>query len=45
MEELQKKKYNIHSDIRMLLGRDYEVEKVMKYLKDIEEFKELRNDE
>ena len=40
MERYQKK-YNIKSDIRTLLGRDCEVEKVMKYFKDIRVFEEI----
>ena len=34
MEGHQKKKYNIQGDIRMLLGRDCDIEKVMRNLKD-----------
>ena len=41
MEE-QQKKYNIQGNVKMLLGRDCEVEKVRRFLKDIEIFEEIR---
>ena len=34
--ERQQKKYSIQSDIKTLLGKDYEVEKINKFLKKIE---------
>ena len=37
----QQKIYNIHSDIEILLGRDCEVEKVMKLLREIEILEEI----
>ena len=37
------KKYNIQSNIKMLRGKDCEVENVMKFLKDIEIFEENIN--
>ena len=33
--------HNIQSNIKMLLGRDCEVEKVMRFLKDVGEFDEI----
>ena len=39
--EGHQKKYIIQIDIRMLLGRDYEVKKVMRYLKDLGVFEEI----
>ena len=35
------KKYNILSDLKTLLGRDCEVEKIMRFLKDIEMFQQI----
>ena len=34
-------KYNIKSDMKILLGKDCEVEKIMKFLKEIEIFEEI----
>ena len=42
MEELLKK-YNIQCDIKMLLGRNCEFEKVVKYLKGKGVFEEILN--
>ena len=36
-----KKKYNIQGDIRALLGKNYEVEKMMRFLKETEMFEEI----
>ena len=36
-----RKKYNIQSNIRTLLGRDYEVEKSMRFLKKVGVFDEI----
>ena len=36
--EGQQKKYNIQGDIKAFLGKDWEVEKVIKFLMDIEIF-------
>ena len=36
-----RKKYNIHSDIRTLLGKSCKVEKVMKFLKETEMFEKI----
>ena len=37
----QQKKYNIQGDIKALLERDFEVEKIMRFLKEIEMFEEI----
>ena len=37
----KRKKYNVLSDVRILLGRDCEVEKVMRYFKNIRMFKKI----
>ena len=37
----QQKIYNIQDDIKTLLGRDCEVEKIMRFLKGIGMFKEI----
>ena len=39
--EGHQKKYNIQSDIRALLIRDCEVDKVMRFLKNLEVFEEI----
>ena len=36
-----RKKHNIQGDIRRLLGKDYEVEKAIRFLKGIEIFEEI----
>ena len=36
-----RKKYNIQGDIRSLLGKDCEVEKMMRFLKETEMFEEI----
>ena len=41
MEEHYNK--NIQSDIRTLLGRDCEVEKIIRFLKDVKVFEEIKN--
>ena len=35
------KKYNIQSEIKILLGRDCEVKKILKFLKETEMFEEI----
>ena len=35
------KNYNIQDNIKTLLGRDFEVEKVMRFLKEVGVFKEI----
>ena len=37
----KRKKNNIHGDIRTLLGKDFEVEKMMRFLREIKMFKEI----
>ena len=37
-----RKKYNIQGDIRTLLGKDSEVEKIMRFLKRIRMFEEIK---
>ena len=39
--EDSRKKYNIQSDIRTLLGKSCEVEKMMRFLKETEMFEEI----
>ena len=39
--EEQQKKYNIQGDIRTLLGKDCEVEKIMRFIKGIRMFEEI----
>ena len=39
--EGQQKNYNIQGNIKILLGRDCDVEKVMRFLKVIEIFEEI----
>ena len=39
--EREQKKYNIQGNIKTLLGRDCDVEMVMRFLKDIEIFEEI----
>ena len=37
-----RKKHNIQGDIEALLGKDYEVEKMMRFLKEIRTFEEIQ---
>ena len=39
--EGQQKKYNMQSDIEILLGKDCEVEKIIKFLKELEIFEKI----
>ena len=39
--EGKQKKYGMQSDIKTLLGKYYEVEKIMKFLKEIKILKEI----
>ena len=40
--EGQQKEYNILNDIRTLLGKDCEVEKMMRFLREIKMFEEIK---
>ena len=39
--ERQQKKYNIQSDFKILLGKDFEVEKIITFLKEIDLCEEI----
>ena len=41
MEGQQKKKQNIQGDIRTLLGKDCEMEKIMRFLREIRMFEKI----
>ena len=38
----QQKKYNIGSDIKTLLGKDCKVEKIIKFLRDVDIYEEIQ---